>query len=176
MFFWSYKNWPTTLALGLFEFWECWILLDVTKDCIFTLLQRYEILNPGERIESYTGMEKVFKNGTLNIHYIKSSCFLFVWEKGASNIKHPYFTSKRNIWSWSLKFHQGFQKEFVISRCVLYLTPWWQGVLTTWTFLFWPCLLFLFIAVWADNADACSVQYAGTGALKTDFTRYESHV
>ncbi|ELT87336.1 hypothetical protein CAPTEDRAFT_220075 [Capitella teleta] len=25
--------------------------------------------------------------------------------------------------------------------------------------------------VWADNADACSKQYAGTGALKTDFTR-----
>lgn len=28
-----------------------------------------------------------------------------------------------------------------------------------------------YAAVWADNADACSVQYAGTGALKTDFTR-----
>lgn len=25
--------------------------------------------------------------------------------------------------------------------------------------------------VWADNADICSIQYAGTGALKTDFTR-----
>ena len=25
--------------------------------------------------------------------------------------------------------------------------------------------------VWADNADACSKQYAGTGALKTDYTR-----
>lgn len=49
--------------------------------------ERYEILSPGERIESFTGMEQVFKN------------------------------------------------------------------------------------VWADNADACSVQYAGTGALKTDFTR-----
>lgn len=24
---------------------------------------------------------------------------------------------------------------------------------------------------WADNADACAKQYAGTGALKTDFTR-----
>lgn len=24
---------------------------------------------------------------------------------------------------------------------------------------------------WADNANACAVQYAGTGALKTDFTR-----
>ena len=31
-----------------------------------------------------------------------------------------------------------------------------------------------FVTVWADNADACSVQYAGTGALKTDFTRYYS--
>lgn len=26
-------------------------------------------------------------------------------------------------------------------------------------------------AAWADNADACAKQYAGTGALKTDFTR-----
>ena len=32
--------------------------------------------------------------------------------------------------------------------------------------------VFDFVTVWADNADACSVQYAGTGALKTDFTRY----
>ena len=31
---------------------------------------------------------------------------------------------------------------------------------------------FLVIVAWADNADACSNQYAGTGALKTDFTRY----
>ncbi|KAL5021530.1 hypothetical protein ScPMuIL_000685 [Solemya velum] len=29
----------------------------------------------------------------------------------------------------------------------------------------------LFMNVWADNADALSVQYAGTGALKTDYTR-----
>ncbi|KAK2560828.1 Phosphatidylinositol-3-phosphatase SAC1-B [Acropora cervicornis] len=29
----------------------------------------------------------------------------------------------------------------------------------------------VFKNVWADNADACSLQYAGTGALKTDFTR-----
>lgn len=27
-------------------------------------------------------------------------------------------------------------------------------------------------AVWADNGDALSIQYAGTGALKGDFTRY----
>ena len=27
------------------------------------------------------------------------------------------------------------------------------------------------LVVWADNADACAKQYAGTGALKTDFTR-----
>ena len=32
-------------------------------------------------------------------------------------------------------------------------------------------LLLSFPSVWADNADYCSVQYAGTGALKTDFTR-----
>ena len=29
----------------------------------------------------------------------------------------------------------------------------------------------LYASVWADNADACAKQYAGTGALKTDFTR-----
>ncbi|CAD5119598.1 DgyrCDS8199 [Dimorphilus gyrociliatus] len=29
----------------------------------------------------------------------------------------------------------------------------------------------VFKNVWADNADACAKQYAGTGALKTDFTR-----
>ncbi|KAJ6220672.1 hypothetical protein RDWZM_006484 [Blomia tropicalis] len=29
----------------------------------------------------------------------------------------------------------------------------------------------LFRNLWADNADACSIQYAGTPALKTDFTR-----
>jgi hypothetical protein len=29
----------------------------------------------------------------------------------------------------------------------------------------------LFKSVWADNADLISVQYSGTGALKTDFTR-----
>jgi hypothetical protein len=26
--------------------------------------------------------------------------------------------------------------------------------------------------LWADNADAISMQYSGTGALKTDYTRY----
>ena len=30
---------------------------------------------------------------------------------------------------------------------------------------------FVFKNMWADNADACSFQYSGTGALKTDFTR-----
>lgn len=38
-----------------------------------------------------------------------------------------------------------------------------------------PLFIFLFPvcsrAAWADNADACAKQYAGTGALKTDFTR-----
>lgn len=32
-------------------------------------------------------------------------------------------------------------------------------------------LLFCSHTAWADNADACAKQYAGTGALKTDFTR-----
>lgn len=27
------------------------------------------------------------------------------------------------------------------------------------------------LQVWADNADVVSIQYSGTGALKTDFTR-----
>ncbi|CAI8040076.1 Phosphatidylinositol-3-phosphatase SAC1 [Geodia barretti] len=30
---------------------------------------------------------------------------------------------------------------------------------------------YVFKNVWADNADVCANQYAGTGALKTDFTR-----
>jgi hypothetical protein len=30
----------------------------------------------------------------------------------------------------------------------------------------------LFCSVWADNADIISLQYAGTGALKTDYTRF----
>lgn len=34
-----------------------------------------------------------------------------------------------------------------------------------------PHLLNVFKNVWADNADALSIQYAGTAALKTDFTR-----
>ena len=29
----------------------------------------------------------------------------------------------------------------------------------------------LFKNVWADHADMISIQYSGTGALKTDFTR-----
>lgn len=27
------------------------------------------------------------------------------------------------------------------------------------------------VSVWADNGDTCSLQYAGTGALKADVTR-----
>lgn len=27
--------------------------------------------------------------------------------------------------------------------------------------------------VWADNGDILSIQYAGTGALKSDYTRFE---
>lgn len=34
-----------------------------------------------------------------------------------------------------------------------------------------PSVEYLFKQVWADNADIISVQYSGTGALKTDFTR-----
>ena len=29
--------------------------------------------------------------------------------------------------------------------------------------------------MWADNADQCAKQYAGTGALKTDFTRSDNN-
>ena len=36
---------------------------------------------------------------------------------------------------------------------------------------FGPVLEGVFRNVWADNADAISTQYSGTGALKTDFTR-----
>ncbi|TGZ61770.1 hypothetical protein CRM22_007829 [Opisthorchis felineus] len=35
----------------------------------------------------------------------------------------------------------------------------------------WPGFGFRFRSVWADNADYCSLQYTGTRALKTDFTR-----
>ncbi|XP_046738405.1 phosphatidylinositol-3-phosphatase SAC1 isoform X1 [Diprion similis] len=34
-----------------------------------------------------------------------------------------------------------------------------------------PSLEYLFKQVWADNADVISIEYSGTGALKTDFTR-----
>lgn len=36
---------------------------------------------------------------------------------------------------------------------------------------FGPVLEGIFRNLWADNADAISTQYSGTGALKTDFTR-----
>ncbi|XP_018324345.1 phosphatidylinositide phosphatase SAC1 [Agrilus planipennis] len=35
----------------------------------------------------------------------------------------------------------------------------------------YPNFEYLFKQVWADNADYISIQYSGTGALKTDFTR-----
>ncbi|CAG2113933.1 unnamed protein product, partial [Medioppia subpectinata] len=35
----------------------------------------------------------------------------------------------------------------------------------------YPGFHYLYRNGWADNADICSIQYAGTGALKTDFTR-----
>uniref|UniRef100_A0A023FHP1 Putative phosphoinositide phosphatase n=1 Tax=Amblyomma cajennense TaxID=34607 RepID=A0A023FHP1_AMBCJ len=34
-----------------------------------------------------------------------------------------------------------------------------------------PVFETLYKNVWADNGDFCSIQYAGTGALKTDYTR-----
>lgn len=34
-----------------------------------------------------------------------------------------------------------------------------------------PVFEALYKNVWADNGDFCSIQYAGTGALKTDYTR-----
>ena len=34
-----------------------------------------------------------------------------------------------------------------------------------------PDVEYLFKNIWADNGDYCSIQYSGTGALKTDFTR-----
>ena len=35
-----------------------------------------------------------------------------------------------------------------------------------------PIFEALFKNVWADHADMISIQYTGTGALKTDFTMY----
>ena len=46
--------------------------------------------------------------------------------------------------------------------------------LTTFTFInvhLTEFIHYVSVAAWADNADVCSKQYAGTGALKTDFTR-----
>lgn len=37
--------------------------------------------------------------------------------------------------------------------------------------LYFTNICFINNLVWADNADICSLQYAGTGALKTDYTR-----
>jgi hypothetical protein len=34
-----------------------------------------------------------------------------------------------------------------------------------------PEMEYLFKNIWADNGDICSIEYSGTGALKTDFTR-----
>ncbi|CAF4337335.1 unnamed protein product, partial [Adineta steineri] len=34
----------------------------------------------------------------------------------------------------------------------------------------------LFKNIWADNADVISLQYAGTGALKTDYTSIISNI
>lgn len=33
-------------------------------------------------------------------------------------------------------------------------------------------MIYNFNNLWADNADYMSIQYSGTNALKTDFTRY----
>jgi len=41
----------------------------------------------------------------------------------------------------------------------------------TWSSLQPLLKVFLFFLAWADNGDAISRQYAGTGALKSDFTR-----
>lgn len=35
----------------------------------------------------------------------------------------------------------------------------------------WPEFVYIFKNLWADNGDICSKQYAGTGALKADYTR-----
>lgn len=57
--------------------------------------------------------------------------------------------------------HEDFMVSFRNSECSLDLPDEVCG-----------CLFLTLLLVWADNADAVSVTYSGTGALKTDFTRY----
>ena len=58
-------------------------LCSIMQCTMFTLLQKYEILSPGERIESFAGMEKVFKNGMLGIHLSRHFHFTtFLYCKG----------------------------------------------------------------------------------------------
>lgn len=38
--------------------------------------------------------------------------------------------------------------------------------------LFWIALVLTLAAAWADNADNLSIEYTGSAALKTEFTRY----
>lgn len=45
------------------------------------------------------------------------------------------------------------------------------GLLTLYANTFYFVCFCVSFTAWADNADACAKQYAGTGALKTDFTR-----
>ncbi|KAF0709144.1 hypothetical protein As57867_006061, partial [Aphanomyces stellatus] len=60
--------------------------------------------------------------------------------------------------------------SLVARRCVLLFL----GIDTTsleWLDSPFPAFESFFKNTWADNADAVSIMYAGTGALKTDFTR-----
>ena len=70
-----------------------------------------------------------------------------------SNLAHP--ASHDDIWIF-LRI-----EYLIMAHCVFPLV----------TFTSLSIYIKLTILVWADNADACSTQYAGTGALKTDFTR-----
>ncbi|CAL9734469.1 phosphatidylinositol-3-phosphatase Sac1p [Monosporozyma servazzii] len=61
----------------------------------------------------------------------------------------------------SVLAHWVLQKEFEISKVTNEGNLWESD----------KSLLSIFQNLWADNADAVSVSYSGTGALKTDFTR-----
>ena len=91
-------------------------------------------------------------------------------------------TSGQNgFWTWDLWFAR--QALYCCTALLLWIEAlqpvpttraaillWYHFIFDTISCFFYT-ILFDFVIVWADNADACSVQYAGTGALKTDFTR-----
>ena len=102
------------------------------------------LLSPGERVEDQTGFEILFKNGKYTLLYFRF-CLMTGARLSSHNKPCTAFIS-----GLKLQHRSFIVKYFPMLKC--------------WVF-------FLLFLVWADNADACAKQYAGTGALKTDYTR-----